>query len=160
MNQEQIFFESSVRNIVWALRRVVSLIYQDSRKMVKRFDITGPQSLVIKCLHASRNPLSSAELSRKLDVTPSNITGIIDRLEEKELVRRVQKEADRRTILIQLTDKGVAFGKTLPDPIEEKLMSGLADLQPTEIYGIYSALRNIIDIIGAEDVARAPLDQE
>ena len=78
-------FEDSVKNIVWALRRIVSLIYQDSRKMFKKFGITGPQSLVIKSLYSVSEPLSSASLSRHLNVTPSNMTGIIDRLEEKGL---------------------------------------------------------------------------
>ena len=153
-------FEDGVKNIVWALRRIVSLIYQDSRKMVKRFGITGPQGLVIKILYTSSESLSSAALSRQLNVTPPNITGIIDRLEEKELIRRVRKLGDRRTTLIELTDKGMEFGESLPDPIEEKLMSGLGDLQPTEIFGIYSALNTIVNIIGVEQIATTPLDQE
>lgn len=153
-------FEDSVKNIVWSLRRIVTLIYHDSRKMGKEFGITGPQSLVIKCLYSSPEPLSSAALSRLLNVTPPNITGIIDRLEEKGLIERFKKEGDRRTTLIRLTDKGRELGEALPDPIEEKLINGLEDLQPTEIYGIYSGLQTIIDIVGAEMIARTSLDQE
>lgn len=153
-------FKDSVKNIVWALRRIVSLIYQDSRKMIKRFGITGPQSLVVKSLYNASQSLSSAALSRQLNVTPSNITGIIDRLEERGMVKRSKKEDDRRTTLIELTDEGVEAGRTLPDLVEEKLMSGLGDLSPTEIYGIYSALKTIIDIIGAEEIAKVSLDQE
>ncbi len=152
-------FENSVKDIVWALRRIVGLINLDSKRMVKRFGVTGPQSLVIKSLHTLQEPQSSAALSRGLNMTPSNMTGIIDRLEEKELVRRTQKLGDRRTHLIELTEKGLEFSQTLPDPMEEKLMSGLAGLQPTEIFGVYSALNAIADIIGAEYVAPIPVDE-
>ncbi|MDP6777482.1 MAG: hypothetical protein QGI83_12040, partial [Candidatus Latescibacteria bacterium] len=75
------------------------------------------------------------------------------------LVRRTRKQGDRRTHLIELTEKGREFSQSLPDPMEEKLMSGLADLQPTEIFGVYSALNTLADIIGAEYVASTPVDE-
>ncbi len=153
-------FKNSIKNIVWALRRIVNLTAHDSSEMVKRYGITGPQSLVFKTLNSSEVPLSSVELSRKLNVTPSNITGIIDRLEEKGLVQRIKKQNDRRTSLLELTDKGKDFAGILPDLIEDKLMRGLSNLSPTEVYGIYSALENIIKIIGEEKVDKAPLDQD
>jgi len=152
-------FENSVKDIVWALRRIVSLINLDSKRMVKRFGVTGPQGLVIKSLHALAEAQPSAALSRYLNMTPSNMTGIVDRLEEKNLVRRTRKQGDRRTHLIELTEKGREFSQSLPDPMEEKLMSGLADLQPTEIFGVYSALNTLADIIGAEYVASTPVDE-
>lgn len=151
-------FENNVKNIVWALRRIVSLIYHDSRNMVKHYGITGPQSLVIKSLCEASIPLSPVKLSRQLNVTPANITGIIDRLEEKGLVKRTRQKDDRRTIMIELTPKGFEFGGNLPDLIEEKLIRGLKDLKPTEVFGIYSALNTIIQIIGAKEVPPTPLD--
>lgn len=157
MNTEN---KESIKNIVWALRRIVSLIYQDSKKMNKQYGVTGPQSLVLKTLYSSNEYMSSANLSRLLSVTPSNLTGIIDRLEEKGLVIRTRKKDDRRTVLNELTDKGIDYSQSLPDLIEEKLMQGLGNLTPTEIYGIYSALINIIDIIGKVDVDEVSLDQE
>jgi len=152
--------ENSVKNIVWAIRRIVSLISSDSKLMYKRFGVTGPQSLVIKAIYASDVSLSSADLSRYLNVTPANITGIIDRLEEQEVVRRVPKKSDRRTVLIKLTDKGRKLHNKLSDPIEEKLMNGLADLTATEIFGIYAALEKIVNVIGPKEIKETSLDQE
>ncbi len=152
--------ENSVKKIVWAIRRIVSLISADSKLMYKRFGVTGPQSLVIKAIYASDIPLSSADLSRYLNVTPANITGIIDRLEEQEIVRRVPKKSDRRTVLIKLTEKGRKLHNKLSDPVEEKLINGLADLTATEIFGIYAALEKIVNVIGAKEIKETSLDQE
>lgn len=152
--------ENSVKNIVWALRQIVSLIYLDSRKMTKRFGVTGPQSMVLKTLYTSEESLSSAALSRLLSMTPPNMTGIIDRLEEKEFVKRIPKLGDRRTHLIELTEKGRELSMNLSDPIEEKLMKGLENLKPTQIFGIYSALDLIVRLIGAQEVVETPLDQD
>jgi DNA-binding MarR family transcriptional regulator len=145
-------YGNSIKNIVWALRRIVNLIYRDSKEMNKRYGITGPQSLVIKCLYSANSPLSSATMSRSLCVTPANMTGIIDRLEQKGLVHRLKKQGDRRQTLIELSDKGKEYGEKLPDLIEAKLIEGLGNLNPTEIYGIYSAFSNIISIIEEKEI--------
>ncbi|UCH95644.1 MAG: MarR family transcriptional regulator [Candidatus Aminicenantes bacterium] len=150
--------ESSSKNIVGAIRRLVRLSYLDSRTMVKRYGITGPQSLVLKSLIESVEPLSSVMLSRRLNVSPANITGIIDRLEEKGLVKRLRKQSDRRTILIELTEKGIGFGQQLPDLIEKKLIKGLSDLDSNEIDGIYMAFNKVIQIIDGSSEETIEID--
>jgi len=47
-----------------------------------------------------------SKLAAALDVTPPNVTGIIDRLVEHGLVRRTENPEDRRMLLLQLTDEG------------------------------------------------------
>ncbi|MCF8567235.1 MarR family transcriptional regulator [Alicyclobacillus tolerans] len=52
------------------------------------------------------HPCSVSELAEKMDVAPSAITVMLDRLENHGFVRRVRDEADRRVVLIELTDSG------------------------------------------------------
>jgi len=151
--------DMTIKEIVGSIRRIVRSISLDSKKMVKRFGLTGPQSLVLRSL-ASHGTLSSADLSRMLYVTPSNMTGVIDRLEKHGLINRIKKETDRRVSLIELTEKGSYLSQTLPDPIEEKLISGLAYLEPTEIFGIYSAFKKIVDLIDATEITDTPIDDD
>jgi DNA-binding MarR family transcriptional regulator len=139
--------KATIKNIVWALRHIVTIIYHDSMEMARQYGVTGPQSLVIKCLHASEDPLSSAALSRLLNVTPANITGIIDRLEEKGLVGRTRKTDDRRIQLIGLTEQGREQARKLPDLIEEKLVRGMETLSSEEVGEIYKSIDTIIRII-------------
>ena len=48
-------------------------------------------------------------------VTVSNLTGIVDRLEEKKLVTRKRDENDRRVVHVVLTDKGAkVYKSTIP----------------------------------------------
>ena len=49
--------------------------------------------------------LRMGDLGRRLIVTKSNVTGLVDRLEKRGLVIRVA-DADRRATWIQLTEKG------------------------------------------------------
>ncbi len=94
--------------------------------------------------------MSSAQLSRKLHVTPSNITGIIDRLESKGLVTRIQKKGDRRVHLISLTPSGTDLSKNLPDPIERKLISGLANLAPEQVQNLEGSIHQILKLIDVQ----------
>lgn len=149
--------EKVIKEIVGAIRRLVKAVYNDTSKMSRQYGLTGSQSGVLRCL-IQGGPLSSAELSRQLHVTPSNITGIIDRLEKKGLVERIRKEGDRRIALIELTEKGEALSRQLPDPIETKLISELADLEPGQVRQLGNAMNQMLNLIHAKHLADTPLE--
>ena len=46
------------------------------------------------------------ELARLLDLDKSSVTGLIDRAQRRGLVERVPSAADRRAVLVRLTDHG------------------------------------------------------
>jgi DNA-binding MarR family transcriptional regulator len=153
--------EQIIKDIVGAIRRLVRAVYLDSAKMSKQFGLTAAQSQLLNIL-ATKGPLSSADLSRNLYVTPSNITGIVDRLERKGLVERIRKQEDRRVILIALTENGHQLSRHLPDPIESKLITGIVDLEPEYVRNLSEALTQILQVIGvgAIEMEEAPLDLE
>jgi DNA-binding MarR family transcriptional regulator len=147
--------EASIRELVGGLRLLVRAVYVDSAKMSRRYGLTGAQSSVVRTLFQN-GPISSADLSRKLYVTPSNITGIIDRLDKKGLVERVPQANDRRVVRIQLTAAGLTLGKALPDPIEKKLVRRLAHMPHEHIQLLCDLTREILDAIDAKAVIETP----
>jgi DNA-binding MarR family transcriptional regulator len=148
--------EDVIKDIVKSIRRLVRAEHLDSQKMSKQFGLTGPQSLVLRLL-IKEGALSSADLSRKMYVTPSNITGIIDRLEKKGFVERTRKPGDRRVALITLTKSGQKLGKTLPDPIEKKIITQLADLEPERLQILAVAMNQILNLIDAKGAKKISL---
>ncbi len=149
--------EAVIQGLVGSVRKLVRAVYTDSQKMSKQFGLTAPQSAVLRLL-VSRGGLSSADVSRLLYVTPSNITGIIDRLVKKGLVERVRKNGDRRVALITLTEAGRALSSTLPDPIEQKFISQLADLEPEHVQILAVAMNQILNLIDTQNVRDLPLE--
>ena len=154
MNKEN---EMLIKEIVGSIRQLARAVYLDSSKINRHFGLTGAQSSVLRTL-SQHGPLSSAQLSRKLFVTPSNITGIIDRLAKKGLVERIRKKGDRRVVLITLVEKGQEMSNDLPDPIEKKLISGLADLSPDAVQNLGQAMNQLVSLVGAEELADTPLE--
>ena len=149
--------EAVIYNIVDSIRRLVRAVYLDSQKMSKQYGLTGPQSSVLRNL-VNDGPMSSADLSRMLYVTPANITGIIDRLEIKGLVERIKKQGDRRVALITLTESGQQLGRSIPDPIINLFISELGDLAPEHLKLLSGAMNQVLNLLDAKGVEEAPLE--
>jgi DNA-binding MarR family transcriptional regulator len=143
--------ELLIKEIVGVIRKFVRAVSLDAFKISKKCGLTGPQSTLLRTL-VKEGPLSSASLSRRLYVTPSNITGIIDRLEKKGLVERIRKKRDRRIVLINLTESGAELSNSLPDPIEKKLIYELADLEPEHVRILALVMNQILNLIDAKGV--------
>ncbi|MDP3276010.1 MAG: MarR family transcriptional regulator [Deltaproteobacteria bacterium] len=94
----------------------VIFLYTESRRLTKEqareHDLTGPQLTVIKLL-AGIGELSLTELSDNMQTRNSTVTGIIDRMESADLVKRVRSESDRRVVRIRLTSKGKSLARTV-----------------------------------------------
>jgi DNA-binding MarR family transcriptional regulator len=139
-----------IKEIVNGIRLLSRTVQQDSAKIGKRFGLTVAQGAILRNL-ALWGPSSSADLSRRLYVTPANITGIVDRLEKKGLVVRNRQQDDRRVILLTLTEQGEELGRLLPDPIEQRLISGLADMDSKRIRNLSTAVSQVVNLIEESD---------
>ena len=86
---------------------------QDSRH-IRSMRLTPSQFDVIATLGDS-NGMTCAQLSAATLVTKGTLTGVLDRLAAKRLIRRTATNTDRRCVNIQLTEKGeTLFKKTFP----------------------------------------------
>jgi DNA-binding MarR family transcriptional regulator len=56
--------------------------------------------------HCAESPVTSIDLSKHLDCTQSNLTGIVDGMERSGLVTREANPDDRRSKLVTITAKG------------------------------------------------------
>jgi DNA-binding MarR family transcriptional regulator len=71
----------------------------------EEFGLAPAQALALNELETD-HPLSMRELAARLKCDPSNITGLIDRLEARGLVRRETHPGDRRIKYLVLTEAG------------------------------------------------------
>jgi DNA-binding MarR family transcriptional regulator len=88
---------------------------------LEKLDLTAPQFYVLATIGYAGG-LAFGEIGAKMMVTVSNLTGIVDRLEEKKLVIRKRDEHDRRVVHVVLTEKGAKLYKSTI-PLFEKSVS-------------------------------------
>src|SRR5436189_1017538 len=72
--------------------------------MAQEFELAPQQMIALRMLGAG--PRKMSDLAQSLFCDNSNVTGIVDRLEERGLVRREAAEGDRRVKLLVLTKEG------------------------------------------------------
>lgn len=102
------------------LRPLVEAYFAFLRKSdrhIRSLGLTPPQFDVIVTL-GDTNGMTCKELSEKTLVTKGTLTGVMDRLEAKDLIERIPSRKDRRSTIIRLTEKGdKQFRKVFPDQI-------------------------------------------
>lgn len=92
--------------------------------------------------------ISSKKLADMLDVTPANITGIIDRLIEQGLVRRVESSQDRRVVFLEVTPAGKKLVENLEQHFSErssKMLSAMSENNLEHLYLGLSAFQKVVN---------------
>lgn len=96
---------------------------------VSPYDVTPAQTHVLLYLHQHGGQAPQCELTGYMRVKPSTVNGVLDRMEEKGLVRRSVSGSDARRRLITLTEKGAekqaAFQQSYLDT-ERVMVQGLS----------------------------------
>jgi len=88
------------------LLRTADTLWNASRLLFERWDLSPSQFNILNLLHLNPNGSSQSDLSRELVMHRSNVTGLIDRLEQRGLVRRTEVAGDRRIYNVALTPQG------------------------------------------------------
>jgi DNA-binding MarR family transcriptional regulator len=92
-------------------------------------------------LHTIRQGATSpGDLARQWQVTPAVITGVIDRLERRGLVRREPDPVDRRRLRLALTDTGATASVAVERALTDELAAELANASPRELEALGCAL--------------------
>lgn len=73
----------------------------------------GQVDVLVSVARAEATELSCSEIAERTVITKGGITKILDRLEERKLIRRLPSREDGRSVSIQLTAKGVDLCRRL-----------------------------------------------
>jgi DNA-binding MarR family transcriptional regulator len=88
--------------VVKILKNVMVAIKQNTHDHFKEMNVTGPQGMLIGTL-AHFGEMKVSDLSEKLGLSNSTVSGIIDRLENQGLVERTRSTEDRRVVYVKVT---------------------------------------------------------
>lgn len=100
--------DTSPMGIVGRISRISLVLDKELERVFAQFGLNAWSFDMLATLRRAGTPyqLSPTELFRSMMVTSGTMTNRIDRLVEKELVRRIPDPEDRRGILVELTDQG------------------------------------------------------
>ena len=89
---------------------IKEIVFQIKHSMIKEFEkaglpgITPTQGMMIGIL-GKRGQTKVSEISQKMGLNNSTVSGMIDRLEKQGMVERIRSEEDKRVVFIKLSPK-------------------------------------------------------
>ena len=143
--------EEQMKEVVFSIRRLMQAGEMYTKELGKNYHVSAPQLYCLLALN-DYGPLPPSQIARYILVKSSTVTGVVDRLEQKGLVRRVRNSRDRRGINIELTDKGRDLARNAPPPIQRTLMDGLKRVSDERLGEITSGLRLLTDMLDVCDL--------
>ncbi|MEV5941019.1 MarR family transcriptional regulator [Streptomyces sp. NPDC051994] len=127
--------------VVELIGTVVGRYYEEYERAAAEHSLTGAQARVLGLL--ALEPMPMRQVAQKLKCEPSNITGIVDRLEARGLVERRPDPADRRVKLAAPTPEGLATATRLRDSLDFA-REPLAELSAQERTVLRDLLRRML----------------
>ncbi len=142
-----------------ALRRITRAMDVHSRALHQSVGLTGPQ-LATLLLVERREPISTGDVAREIHLGHATVTGILDRLEQRDLIQRWRSEDDRRCVLLRVTAAGRTLLGEAPPPLPISFSARLDTLPDWEKSLIVSVLQRIAAMLGDEQLAPALCETE
>ena len=88
-----------------------------------------------------KGPLTHRELGRKVLTSAGNMTDVVDKLEQRGLVRRVRHPGDRRSVKVELTEEGHKLIEDLFPHHAKRIHAAMGGLNDEELRTLGQLLR-------------------
>ena len=129
--------DESVQRVISAVHRVSRRLNQWYDQQLADLDVSGGEWAVLsEIARADGNWLTPTQLARLAHVAPSSMTHRLDRMVDRDLVKRTPDPTNRTRILVGLTESGWAlYGSTIRESnlVESDLMRGLTARQVDDL---------------------------
>ncbi|MDI3313807.1 MAG: MarR family transcriptional regulator [Mycobacterium sp.] len=102
-------FDPESLTVMMMLYRAVAAADRTHAAELAPYKLSLSQFQALSVLHRVQEPVTMGELAELLSVRRANLTGLIDTLARRSLVRRVLNPHDRRSFLVEITPVAEAF---------------------------------------------------
>ena len=139
------------REIIFSIRKLMQAGELYTKELNKKYCVSAPQLNCLLSLYEN-GPLPPSHIAKHIMVKSSTVTGIVDRLEQKGLVKRLRNSPDRRIITIELTEAGIKLAEYAPPPIQQKIIDGLTRLSNDKLDQISLSLTKLTNMLDVQDL--------
>jgi DNA-binding MarR family transcriptional regulator len=127
------------------LIRTESLVAAELDRIFRAHGLTGPGYNVLLILAGAGTPLPPYVIGERLLVTRGTVTGLLDSLEKRDLVRRIPHPQDRRMLLVELTGNARPLMRKVARqllPAQAEMISTLSEQEKETLIGLLGQLQN------------------
>jgi DNA-binding MarR family transcriptional regulator len=132
--------ERAIMQIGWlGQRRFMQLLLSE------QFELTIPQFHTLLHLSHCAGECKMSELARATHQSAASLTGVVDRLLEKQLVARGRPADDRRQVVVSITEPGRTLLQAIKQARREETQAALAHIQPAELDELRRLLEAVLE---------------
>lgn len=129
--------------INFELNSVQNAVFNYFKGKLAPYDVTPIQYALLKCLW-TEDLQTPTQLAQTLHLDTSSVTGLLARLEKKELIERIYSQQDRRSIQVHLLENGAALQKPIEAAILEANQEITRGISP-EDYHLFQDLLKVME---------------
>jgi DNA-binding MarR family transcriptional regulator len=139
-------FDLRPLEVTGRLSRIGPLLARRQEAVFNRFSVNRGEVGALSALRVAGPPhrLSPTSLGRGLMLSSAGVTSRIDRLERRGLVRRLPDPDDRRGVIVELTDEGLALVDQAVEAVTESDRQLLGRLDAKEMAELEGLLRKLL----------------
>lgn len=126
-----------------------------SRQLVEEFGLTGPQVATLQEI-AKSDRIPASTLARSVHLSNATMTGILIRLERQGFLKREKGQADRRNVLVSITEAGRTALNGAPSLLQDRFREQLQKLASWEQLMMLANLQRIAEMMDAGELDAAP----
>lgn len=123
---------NTLKQIMTTLKHKIRCQYRDD-------NLTGPQGMLLGML-ARHGEMKISELSEKLNLSNSTVSGILDRLEKLGLIERIRSKEDRRVVYVNITPEYRKVAEQRFKEIEKGIEVKMSNASPEELDKVLEGL--------------------
>lgn len=135
-------FDSREQEAYLGLWRTYDRLRAFEDQLFAQFDLTPQQYNLLRLLRASHpDPVPTLSVVARLVSRAPDVTRMLDRLEQRNLITRTRSSEDRRTVLVEVTESGLALLEQLAEPLRECHQRQLGHLSSVELKTLVQLLQ-------------------
>ncbi len=137
-------FEAIEFTAFLSLQRTADVLMNRLMLVLKDYDLSFSQFNILRILRGTPDGLPIGEISLRMVRREPDITRLLDRLENRNLVARSREDQDRRVVTTRISDDGLNLLKELDPKVEgteKEFFAGIAKLKLKELVGLLDEIR-------------------
>ncbi|RJX34743.1 MAG: MarR family transcriptional regulator [Desulfarculus sp.] len=128
--------------IIFLLAKAYQRGHAELKKRLEPFGLTPLQQLILAALEQEEGP-SAGEIGKRLVLDNATLSGTLDRMAEKGLIRKESDPSDKRMLRVRLTPKARALSQSLGQARQESNEEILSRLSLEEKLLLKRLLRDL-----------------
>jgi len=139
-----------------SLRQILRATEISSRALAKQCGLT-PSQLILMEIIAKAGAAAPGALAKEISLSQATVTALIDKLESRNLVKRMADLGDKRRVNVVLTAEGAATLENAPSILQQRFERGFEKLEDWEQSFLVAALERTVMLLDAEELDAAPV---